>query len=77
VKFGKIKRFFVRIAKGTKSVFKAILGMVVYIAMIPVILQLLNSLVGSVSGTAGVLVSAIIAIVPLMLIIKVFDYLDF
>lgn len=66
-----------RIAKGTKSIFRAVLGMVVYVAMIPVILQLLNSLTGQVSGTAGVLVSAIIAIVPLLLIMKVFDYLDF
>jgi len=69
--------FFARIAKTTGNIFKSILGMVVYIAMIPVILQLLNSLTGTVTGTAGVLVSAILAIVPLLLIVKVLDYLEF
>jgi uncharacterized membrane protein len=73
----RIFRFFARIAKTTGNIFKSILGMVVYIAMIPVILQLLNSLTGSVTGTAGVLVSAILAIVPLLLIVKVLDYLEF
>jgi hypothetical protein len=38
---------------------------------------LLNSLSGTVTGTAGVLVSAILAIVPLLLIVKVLDYLEF
>ena len=61
-----------------KSVdFKAIIGVVVYIAMIPLITEMLSGLSDSLTGISGTLLSSIIALVPLLLVVKVLDKINF
>ena len=67
----------VRIAERGGFGLKAIVSLVVYIMMIPIIQEMLESLSGSLTGTAGTLLSAIISIVPLILVMKVLDKLNF
>jgi len=55
---------------------KSILGLCVYIAVIPMIMELLESLSTSLSGTAGALLSAIIGLIPLLLVVKVLDKIN-
>jgi len=57
--------------------FKSIIGVVVYIAVIPLITELLEGLSTSLSGTSATLLSSIIGLVPLILVMKVIDKLDF
>jgi len=56
--------------------FSAIISLAVYIAVIPLIMELLESLSNTLTGTAGLLLSAIIGLVPLILVIKVLDKLS-
>lgn len=56
---------------------KSIISLCVYIAVIPLIVQLLGSLSTTLTGTAGTLVAAIIGLVPLILVVKVLDKLEF
>jgi len=55
----------------------SIIGLCVYIAVIPLIMTLLDDLSTSLTGTAGTLLASIIALVPLILVIKVLDKLNF
>jgi len=55
---------------------KGIISLVVYIMMIPIIQEMLESLSGSLTGTAGTLLSAVISIIPLVLVMKVLDKLN-
>ena len=55
---------------------KSIISLCVYIAVIPIINDLLSSLSTTLTGTAGTLLSAIIGLVPLILVMKVLDKLN-
>jgi len=72
----KTRASFCRMMIFASNVFKSLIGLVVYVAMIPLIMEMLESLSSTLTGTAGVLLSAIISIVPLLLVVKVLDKLN-
>jgi len=53
----------------------SIISLVVYIALIPVIQELFTAMSSSFSGTAGTIISAVVGILPLMLIMKALEKL--